>query len=79
MDFHWGDADLFIDFNEQKGWRLSDGKPMQDWKAAMRNWENRWKQKYGNETRQSGTQDKYAARRGTDVGDLTESDYGGSF
>lgn len=77
MGFHWGDANLFIDFNEQKGWRLSDGKPMRDWKAAMRNWENRWKQKYGNETKP--TQDKYAARRGTDVGNHTASDYGGSF
>ena len=28
---------------------------------------------------QSGTQDRYAARRGTDVGDKKASDYGGSF
>lgn len=78
MGFHWGDADLFIDFNEQKGWRLSDGKPMQDWKAAMRNWENRWKQKYGNGAK-TITEDKYTARRGTDVGNHTEADYGGPF
>ncbi len=81
MGFHWGDADLFIDFNAQKNWRLSDGKPMQDWKAAMRNWENRWKQKYSNGTNStnSATTDKYAARRGTDVGNHTEADYGGPF
>ncbi len=79
MNFHWGNADLFIDFNEQKGWRLSDGKPMRDWKAAMRNWENRWKQKYKNGELKTKTTDKYSARRGTDIGNLTEADYGGSF
>lgn len=79
MGFHWGDANLFIDFNEQKGWRLSDGKPMRDWKAAMRNWENRWKQKYNNGKKSSTAENKHAARRGTDVGNLTEADYGGPF
>lgn len=79
MGFHWGDADLFIDFNEQKNWRLSDGKPMQDWRAAMRNWENRWKQKYKNGELKTNPTDKYAARRGTDVGNHTEADYGGPF
>lgn len=79
MNFHWGDADLFIDFNEQKGWRLSDGSPMRDWKAAMRNWENRWKQKFKNGELRTQTTDKYAARRGTDVGNHTEADYGGPF
>ena len=79
MGFHWGDADLFIDFNEQKNWRLSDGKPMQDWRAAMRNWENRWKQKYKNGELKTNSTDKYAARRGTDVGNHTEADYGGPF
>ena len=79
MGFHWGDADLFIDFNKQKGWRLSDGKPMQDWRAAMRNWENRWKQKYKNGELKTNSTDKYAARRGTDVGNHTEADYGGPF
>ena len=79
MNFHWGNADLFIDFNEQKGWRLSDGKPMRDWTAAMRNWENRWKQKYKNGELKTKTTDKYSARRGTDVGNHTEADYGGPF
>ena len=79
MNFHWGNADLFIDFNEQKGWRLSDGKPMRDWKAAMRNWENRWKQKYQNGELKTQTTDKYSTRRGTDVGNHTEADYGGPF
>lgn len=79
MNFHWGDADLFIDFNEQKGWRLSDGKPMRDWKAAMRNWENRWKKKYKDGELKTQVKDKYASRRGTDVGNHTEADYGGPF
>lgn len=79
MGFHWGDADLFLDFNKQKDWRLSDGKPMRDWKAAMRNWENRWKQKYGKGQNNTPSGDKYAARRGTDVNGSTEADYHTAF
>ena len=74
MDFHWGAANDFIDFYQQRGWRLKGGDKMVDWKAAMRNWENRWKKVYGT---------KYKAqldpRRSTDVGDHTSSDYTGAF
>ena len=35
------DAEKFIDYYQQQGWRLSNGNPMKDWKAAIRNWEHR--------------------------------------
>jgi len=38
------DAEAFIDFYESKGWKI--GKEiMKDWKAAVRNWERRNKEK----------------------------------
>lgn len=78
MGFHWGNADTFIDWNESRGWKVGS-QPMKDWKAAMRNWENRWKQKNQYATDKQQSADKYSARRGTNVGNLTESDYGGAF
>lgn len=47
--FHWGTAETFIDFYESKGWKVGN-QPMKNWKAAMRNWEHKWKEKYGNKT-----------------------------
>lgn len=34
------DAERFVDFYESKGWKVGN-TPMKDWKAAVRNWENR--------------------------------------
>lgn len=31
----------FIDYYEARGWRYGTGKPMADWKAAVRTWERR--------------------------------------
>ena len=33
------DAEYFIDFQEARGWVLSNGKKMKDWKATIRTWE----------------------------------------
>ena len=33
-------AEGFLDACEQSGWRLKDGKPMMDWRARMRTFEN---------------------------------------
>lgn len=38
------DADEFVDFYQQAGWKLANGNPMKDWRAAVRNW-NRRKQR----------------------------------
>lgn len=73
--FHWGNADLFIDFYQQKNWRLADGKLMCDWKAAMRNWEHRWLEK----KKDGKLKTQPDPRRGTDVGNHTAADYGGAF
>ena len=33
------DAQHFVDYYAQQKWKLSNGNPMADWKAAVRNWE----------------------------------------
>ena len=33
------DAEYFIDFQEARGWVLSNGKKMKNWKATIRTWE----------------------------------------
>lgn len=35
------DASRFVDYYSQQGWKLSNGNPMKDWQAAVRNWERR--------------------------------------
>ena len=35
------DAERFVDFYESKGWVIGKNSPMRDWRAAVRNWENR--------------------------------------
>ena len=38
------DPQSFIDYYEAQGWVLKNGRKMVDWKAAVRNWENRRKE-----------------------------------
>ena len=38
-------ADKFIDYYEQQGWKLSNGNAMKVWKAAIRNWAARDKER----------------------------------
>ena len=33
------DAEYFVDYQESRGWVLSNGKKMKDWKATIRTWE----------------------------------------
>ena len=35
------DAERFVNFYETNGWVQGRGKPIRDWKAAVRTWENR--------------------------------------
>lgn len=35
------DAQHFMDYYAQQKWKLSNGNPMADWKAAVRTWESR--------------------------------------
>ena len=42
------DAEYFMDFQEARGWVLSNGKKMKDWKATIRTWEkNNYNRKAG--------------------------------
>lgn len=61
--FHWGTAEMFIDFYDSKGWKVGN-QPMKDWKAAMRNWEHKWKEKYVNGTNQTATQSSGRGKHG---------------
>ena len=40
-------ADAFIDYYEANGWRIAGKSQMVDWKAAVRNWKRREKEKPG--------------------------------
>lgn len=35
------DAEEFVDYYAQQGWKLANGNPMKDWQAAVRTWEKR--------------------------------------
>lgn len=39
-------AERFVSFYQQKGWMVGKNR-MKDWKAAVRNWETRWKDEHG--------------------------------
>lgn len=35
------DPDAFVDYYTARGWKYGQGKPVEDWKAAVRTWERR--------------------------------------
>lgn len=39
------DAEAFVDYYAQQGWKLANGNPMKDWQAAVRTWEKRNRKK----------------------------------
>ena len=43
------DPQRFVDYYQQQGWKLSNGNPMKDWRAAVRTWENRNPKKINHE------------------------------
>lgn len=46
-------AERFVAFYEQKGWMVGKNR-MKDWKAAVRNWETRWKDEHRAQDKGSG-------------------------
>ena len=46
-------AERFVSFYQQKGWMVGKNR-MKDWKAAVRNWETRWKDDHGAASKASG-------------------------
>lgn len=44
------DPQAFVDFYEARGWKYGPGKPVADWKACVRTWENRRKQEGGEQS-----------------------------
>lgn len=49
------DPAAFIDYYQQQKWKLSNGNPMSDWRAAVRNWEHRNKNDRPTVAKKSGT------------------------
>ena len=45
------DAEAFIDYYQQQGWKLANGNKMKDWQAAVRTWEKRDKKTESHEPR----------------------------
>ena len=41
------DPQAFVDYYDARGWRYGQGKPIVDWRAAVRTWENRRRQEGG--------------------------------
>jgi len=48
IDFHV-DAEKFIDYYAVRGWKLKDGSPLKDWKAALRTWKKNQKKNQSEE------------------------------
>ena len=48
------DAAQFVDYFAQAGWKLSNGNPLRDWKAAVRTWEKRDKARPGEDRAGAG-------------------------
>lgn len=53
------DPEAFLDYYDSVGWKIN-GKTMKDWKAAVRTWERRDKER-GNPPQRSGTTNKFNA------------------
>ena len=43
---YWIDPERFVDYYESRGWILTNGKKMVDWKAAVRLWIKNEKDRY---------------------------------
>lgn len=69
------DAEYFWDYYESVNWMRGETK-IKSWKLTLATWN---KNNYGTRTTNTPAADKYSARRGTDVGNRTEADYGGPF
>lgn len=55
------DPDCFTDFYTANGWMQNRGKPIKDWKAAVRTWERRKNYEYGTTTQRPDHRDGRAA------------------
>ena len=47
------DAEEFMDYGTANGWKLSNGNPMKDWRATLRQWHRRKNQQKENQQRKA--------------------------
>ena len=52
------DAEEFIDYGIANGWKLSNGNPMKDWRATLRQWHRRKNQQKENQQRKDHGQQR---------------------
>lgn len=50
---------VFVDYYKTRGWKLKGGQPMKDWKAAVRTWKNRRKERGNGEGRNNRPDNEY--------------------
>ena len=50
------DAEEFMDYGIANGWKLSNGNPMKDWRATLRQWHRRKNQQKENQQRKGNGQ-----------------------
>lgn len=70
------DAGYFIDYYAAQDWKLSNGQPLKDWKAAFRNWHRREEEQNAQRSTVSRNNLRSATLRkrpgGTDFSDVVE-------
>lgn len=59
----------FVDFYEANGWTQGRGKPIKDWRAAVRTWETSNNHIYGQRYNKSGNKEATLAQRRAEVAD----------
>lgn len=67
------DAEGFWDYYAARGWKLSKGAPMKDWKAAVRYWETREKSKQPSGTKFSNFEGRQQSEE--EMNDLIRAQY----
>ena len=74
------DGERFYDYCEANGWKLSNGNKMKDWKASIRTWEGRKRDKQEQQNGKQSLSERSAAATASllanceNVGDLLGSD-----
>lgn len=53
------DADDFIDYYGSQKWKKANGRPVEDWKACIRTWERREKQRHAEAVKKKEEEDKW--------------------
>ena len=73
------DPQLFYDFQESRGWMLGNGRRMSDWKAAVRTWEHRDRQRQHSQAVRQNPSARIGEHSSIDLDKLREHLHRGDF